>query len=265
MKSEKGRIEMTAFVFKAVLIASFIILSSLIGFADDTITGHYCYTYGDNESLKEAREITRALAVRNAIESYRAFITSASTVKNFQLTNDLVQIISSGYLRDIKTVEHKEEGRTICEEIRASISAQAIESIVKTEVRKRIKEAEEIGLDNNGYLKILNIRKKQGTLSGSRYEYISVIAKVLQPTGSLFFPSEKNGKPYFKICADLLDSEGNPIKGCSKFVHNEKVEMLPGEIKEVWLCEIGNDVKSYRVWLPAVPGQKQPVTERRRR
>ena len=55
-------------------------------YADEIIKGHYCYTYGDNESLKEAKEITRTLAIRNAIESYRVFITSASTVNNFQLT-----------------------------------------------------------------------------------------------------------------------------------------------------------------------------------
>lgn len=57
-------------------------------YADEIIKGHYCYTHGDNESLKEARETTRVLAIRNAIESYRVFITSASRVANFQLTND---------------------------------------------------------------------------------------------------------------------------------------------------------------------------------
>ena len=91
-----------------VLIITKIILTILISsncFADDVIQGHYCYTYGDNESLKEAREIVRTLAIRNAIESYRVFITSASTVKNFQLTNDLVQMISSGYLKDIKVIK----------------------------------------------------------------------------------------------------------------------------------------------------------------
>jgi hypothetical protein len=92
------------------------------GFADDIIHGHYCYTYGDRESLQEAREITRALAIRNAIESYRLFISSTSNIKNFKLTNDLVQVISSGYLKDIKAIGHKEEGRTICDDIEASVS-----------------------------------------------------------------------------------------------------------------------------------------------
>ena len=115
-------------------LVSFLLFFPLHSFADDLIQGHYCYTYGDNESLKEARELTRSLAIRNAIESYRAFIISASAVKNFQLTNDLVQIITSGYLKDIKVVEYKEDGRTICEKIQASVSPQAVESAIKKEV-----------------------------------------------------------------------------------------------------------------------------------
>jgi hypothetical protein len=115
-------------------------------------------------------------------------------------------------------------------------------------------------LDNNGYLKILNIKKD----SDSYGKKISVIVKVLQPTGSLYYSYNKNDKPYLKICVDLFDSEGNPIKGCSSFVHDSAVEVLPGEIKKVSLCYIGDDVKSYRVWLPTVPKQKQPSKDKRR-
>jgi len=109
---------------------AFILLLGIIfpsfSFADDIIEGHYCYTYGDSESLKEARELTRTLAIRNAIESYRVFITSTSNVKNFSLTNDRLQIITSGHLRDVKVVYHKEEGKTICDQIQATISAKAV-------------------------------------------------------------------------------------------------------------------------------------------
>jgi len=104
-----------------ILILSMAFTSPLLSFADDIIQGHYCYTYGDNESLREARDVTRSLATRNAIESYQVFISSASNVQNSQLTNDLVQIISSGYLKDIKVIEHEEQGRTICETIQARI------------------------------------------------------------------------------------------------------------------------------------------------
>ena len=53
----------------------------------DTITGHYCYTYADSESLTEGKEMNRTLTLRNAIESYKVFLLSSSVVKNFQLTS----------------------------------------------------------------------------------------------------------------------------------------------------------------------------------
>jgi len=100
-------------------------------FADEIIKGNYCYTYGDNESLIEAKELTRTLAIRNAIESYRLFVESTTNVKNFQLTNDIVQMLSSGYLKNVKVLAHSEEGRTICETIQASISPQAVDKEYK--------------------------------------------------------------------------------------------------------------------------------------
>lgn len=249
------------------LILGTLFIFPIFCFADDIIRGHYCYTYGDNESLREAREITRTLAIRNSIESYRTFITSASTVRDFQLTNDLVQIISSGYLKDIKVIEHKEEGRTICETIQASISPQAIDNIIRRETRERTKKIEETGLGNNGFLKILNVRKGPSpydeTLEalmkrpgrslppayGAYGEHVYITLKALKRTGSLLSPFERNAKPFFKICIDFYDTEGTPIHGDSNFVHRGEIDMIPGEIKTITFS-IPKDAKSWRVWLP---------------
>lgn len=131
---------------RLVIVLAFLFTPSLC-FADDVIQGHYCYTYGDRESLQEARELTRSLTLRNAIESYGVFITSTSNIKNFQITNDLIQMISTGYLKNIKVIEHREEGRSICETIQAKISPQALESIIK-EAKGRTHGIEEKGLTN---------------------------------------------------------------------------------------------------------------------
>lgn len=45
----------------AFIIGSFL-LYPILSQGEEVINGHYCYTYGDNESLKEAREMTKALA-----------------------------------------------------------------------------------------------------------------------------------------------------------------------------------------------------------
>ena len=67
-----------------------LLLIPTLGIADEVIKGSYCYTYGDNESLREARDITRTLAIRNAIESFGVYVVSTMTVKDFVLTDDLV-------------------------------------------------------------------------------------------------------------------------------------------------------------------------------
>ena len=135
-------------------------LSSL-SFADEIITGRYCYTYGDNESLIEAREITRTLAIRNAIESYRIYVEATTKVTNFMLTNDIIQTISSGYLKEIKVLNHTEVGRTICETISCKVDPNSIEEVLKKSVQNRIESVESTGVDNNGYLKILNVRNDE--------------------------------------------------------------------------------------------------------
>ncbi len=142
-----------------MIVATIILFSVSPVNADETIKGHYCYTYGDKESLKEAKDVTRTLAIRNAIESYRVYIESTTSVRNFTLTNDIIQIVSSGYLKDMKVVEHKEEGRTICDTVEFTVSPKEIEKVIRQTVKRRTQAVEEKGIDNNGFLKIISINE----------------------------------------------------------------------------------------------------------
>jgi hypothetical protein len=62
-----------------------LILGAVPSFASERITGSYCYTHGDMESLMVAKEISYAMALRKAIETYRTFISSTAVVKDFKL------------------------------------------------------------------------------------------------------------------------------------------------------------------------------------
>jgi len=231
-----------------------LIFSPLSVYADDLIQGHYCYTYGDRESLQEARELTRSLAIRNAIESYRTFITFTSIVKNFQLTNDLIQVISSGYLKDIKVMEHKEDGRTVCERIQATISPAAVKNIIN-EARAQNERIEERGLANNGYLKILNVRKSEKEYTYGKVEVVAVTARVLKNTGSLSIfrvlqnLHKNSNQEFFRICIEFYDSNGNTVDGAFKYVHDSPIEMLSGQVATV-IFHLPKEAKSWRVWLP---------------
>lgn len=126
--------------FPVLLAICLFLLLVAVAHADDTIRGKYCYTYGDSESLKEAREIAKQLAIRNALESYRTFVTATSVVKNFQLTNDLVQTISSGYLKNLRSVKHTEKGHEVCDVIVAQISPEAVDSFMRSQLDELSKQ-----------------------------------------------------------------------------------------------------------------------------
>jgi hypothetical protein len=146
-----------------LILSGFLIILSFTSIclsSEETITRHYCYTYGDRETLQEAREIVRTLSSRNGIESYRVFIESSTNVKNFSLSNDLVQIISSGYLKNVNVLEHTEEGKTICEKISGVVVPEQIDKVLRKEVQKRKTKIEDMGLDNNRYFKILSVKEK---------------------------------------------------------------------------------------------------------
>ena len=248
---------MKAFISKSGLLAFLIILFPIICLANDTITGRYCYTYGDKESLMEAKELTHTLAIRNAIESYRVYIESTGTVKNFILTNDIIQIISSGYLKDIKVIDYKEQGRTICETIQANVSSQEIEKIIRQRIQNTIERIEETGIDNNGYLKIIGVQEdKDRVMQAYELAKILVKVKVLKKISSndekcivfvTYYDSE--GK-------ELLTAKRETPEGIKKEFNplltslGKPETLYPGEIKTyIFVRGDINKWVSYKVWL----------------
>lgn len=252
---------------------------SSFSFADEIITGRYCYTYGDKESLIEAREITRTLAIRNAIESYRIYVEATTKINNFMLTNDIIQTISSGYLREIKVLNHTEVGRTICETISCKVDPNSIEEVLKKSVRNRIESVESTGINNNGYLKILSVRNDEKnncisvstkilvTITEFRDEHVEKQREYGPPKLSwtpeqaekykIFVGSYPSGykpkvnDPYLKIYITYFDESGAPIDGDSKsFVKDESdPTVASGEIRCISFCNIPDRTKSYKVWL----------------
>ncbi len=95
------------------------------------------------------------MAVRNAIESYKTFVVATSTVNDYKLIKDLIQTISSGYIEDLKTVEETVNGRTIRIIVEGYIAPAVIDKVLTREV-ERLKGKEPEGVDDNGYVKILN-------------------------------------------------------------------------------------------------------------
>ena len=109
----------------------FLLFGVSVCLGQDTIRGTYSYTYGDRESLVEARQACKDLAIREAIESYYVFVESSTDVENFQLKEDMIQSIAAGYLRDIRVVDQVEEGRTITMTVEATVMPDEVKEIVE--------------------------------------------------------------------------------------------------------------------------------------
>ncbi|HHS12561.1 MAG TPA: hypothetical protein ENN03_02200 [bacterium] len=129
---------------KAGLLSGILVFAMFsVLWGQDIIRGTYTYTWGDSESLVEARKICKDLALREAIESYYIFILSSTEVENYQLKDDLIQTVAAGYARNISIIEQKEEGRTLTVTVEALVDPEEIQQLVNRQIREMGRQTEE--------------------------------------------------------------------------------------------------------------------------
>ena len=97
----------------------------------DSVRGQGCYTYGDTETPAHAKKAALALAQEQAVKSYRVYVQSSSTVKNFQLEDDLIQSASVGVLQDVQIEKQEKKEQEICIAITAKISPVKMENLIQ--------------------------------------------------------------------------------------------------------------------------------------
>ncbi|MDM7925208.1 MAG: hypothetical protein QUS35_04230 [bacterium] len=100
--------------------------------ASDTelIRGTYTYTYGDRESLVDARQTCKELAVRDAVESYYLFLESVSTVENSVVRQDLVRSIAAGCVRNLRVTDQQEAGRTLTCTVEGEVNPGEVSGLI---------------------------------------------------------------------------------------------------------------------------------------
>ncbi|MBU0767549.1 MAG: hypothetical protein ABIJ25_05520 [Pseudomonadota bacterium] len=131
-----------------------IILFANAALCADKISGSACYTYGDNESLVQAEQMTKTLAIRNAIESYSTFIESTTKITDFQLSSDLINTISTGQVKGVKVLKRLESGRKICYTVEGFIEPNELKSVIKDYLAGKDKSSD-VQLQDNGYIRII--------------------------------------------------------------------------------------------------------------
>jgi len=132
-----------------------IILFSNSAWCADKISGNACYTYGDNESLIQAEQMAKTLAIRNAVESYSLFVESTTQVTDFQLSTDLINTISTGQVKAVKVLKRLESGRKLCYTIEGFVEPKELRAEINEYLSGK-KNISDVRLQENGWIKIVD-------------------------------------------------------------------------------------------------------------
>ena len=214
-----------ALVLFVVTVASFLASAHA---SQTRIRGHYCYQYGDSESLMMAKEISFAMALRRAIETHQTFISSTSILKDFELKQDLVETIASGYVNNIRIIEEQVLETTVCTTLEGFVEPEAVKKIIskKVERSRNTRRGEFQGLVSSNNIKILNykiVEKKDKVVEPQNAYYRRHRSNLVTYTTSDYVRvvyQARNSIAYHatKLIVDCFDEDGNPIHGTSKLI-----------------------------------------------
>jgi hypothetical protein len=221
----------------ALIVSSF---PSTIFAAQAKIQGDYCYQYGDSESLMAAKEISYAMALRKAIETYKTFVASTSVVQDFKLRKDLVETIASGYVENVKIIKQDVQGRNVCTELVGYVNPDAVKSIIARKVEKthKTKKKEFEGLLSNKLVKIINYKKS----------YCDVpITSINEPCVKILYQAKMHiVSNVTTIIVDCYDKDGNQLQGNKRMIPYS--ELYEGEVRETFII-IPSDTVSFELRL----------------
>lgn len=97
----------------------------------DTVRGHACYAFGDDQTPAQARRGAMAKAQEEAVRSHGVFVKSSTRIKNFQLEDDILQTTSAGMLQEIVVEKEERKPQEICITLRAKLSPVSVEEMIQ--------------------------------------------------------------------------------------------------------------------------------------
>lgn len=241
VKHTRGRFRLTL-----ILVWSLVLLFPEGSWAQGNrveIVGDYRYTYHDPESLVEAKNVACAQAMRLAISTSPFFRDKTSSLVDSPLLRDLVQIISSSYIKDLQILEHSDKGRTVYCKVRGYIDSDEVQTVIKTAMTSS-EGKEPSGLDQNRALKILSAREeKDGT--------VTVVFKALKRLDWLVTAYDGSLRESADLMIDFYDDQGILVSSDrypARKTSGGTDVMNPGEIGLHKFVKPLN-ARSYRVWV----------------
>ena len=213
--------------FLALLLSSIVVTSAFAKQVE--ISGKYCYQYGDSESLMIAKEISYAMALRKAIETYKTFVTSTSIIEDFQMKKDLIETIASGYVDNVKVINQDVQGRTVCTSLVGYVNPDAVKSIIsrKVEKIKHPEKRESTVVAEGKYIRILNYKRIDNEVSMFDNE-VSMFGYQI----SILYQAKKNLDSVSQrtIMINCFDKDGYPMEGNTVLA---EYSLYAGEIRRL--------------------------------
>ena len=209
-----------------------------------TIDGEAEYKFSDNETLIEAKSLCYNMALRNAVESYQIFVSSMTDVQNFQLRNDIIQTLSTGYLEDLTVVDERidKNNNIIYYKLKAYIKPEPFKKALKQEVKRRSNFAKPAAVNKGKYLSIINISERNGIIN---VVYKKNFGDNKIGNDDCDYISSGGSSCYSYIMIDYYDEDSIPMNGDRR---STPKGLVAGEIRKVSFGK-ENGVKSYRVWV----------------
>ena len=223
----------------------------------DVIRGTYAYTHGDNESLVEARETCKSLAVRDAIESYYLYVESSTQVENNQVKDDIVRSIAAGMVKNLRVTDQREEGRTVTMTVEADVDPAAVQALVaeKAGILKPAAESSSTGSadSSSGDFTVLlskyenRLAQAENEFNGQRYDPASTR---LHGLGSLLQQIQSRARGPFETRMAKLVSLRNSI--LVDFIRIEKNQAANRKLRErAAVRELRRNVQSLEAEITA--------------
>ncbi len=123
-----------------VVVAVYVMAAAVSGFALQSrsglaeVKGRGCYTYGDDESPRQAQRAAEAIAHEKAVSSYRVYVDSLTRIRNSELQEDLVQSISAGLLRNVES-QMESKDRTVCVNVTGMIDPAQMDQLIEQRIK----------------------------------------------------------------------------------------------------------------------------------
>jgi hypothetical protein len=74
-----------------------------------TVQGEYTYQYSDNETIVQARDAVRRLALTDAVSKFATYIESRGIVENYMTVKETIISTAMGFVQNVKILEQTED------------------------------------------------------------------------------------------------------------------------------------------------------------